>query len=98
MRLGHQQRCHGTGHRTEENQGSFAHHPRTFSPSFVAHHGLGSMGVPSLRNSTYRTGCLGAVMTVAEACEPSPITATGSPVSTNWPRSTEIRSIPANNT
>src|SRR5438094_8353194 len=42
--------------RTEENQGSFAHHPRTFWPSFTAHHGPGSTGIPSLRNSTYSTG------------------------------------------
>ena len=27
---------------------SFTHHPRTFSPSLVAHHLLGSMGAPSL--------------------------------------------------
>src|SRR4029077_6880560 len=32
-----------------ENQGSFAHHPRTFSPSLVAHHGLGSTGEPYVR-------------------------------------------------
>src|SRR6202035_1594257 len=93
VRLCRQQCEPGTCDRTQENEGSFAHHPRTFSPSFVAHHGLGSMGAPSLRNSTYRTGCLGTVVTVAEACDASPITATGSPVSTNWPRSTEIRSI-----
>src|SRR6266487_1876964 len=45
---------HGyAGRRTEENQGSFAHHhPRTFWPSFAAHHGPGSTGTPSLRNST----------------------------------------------
>ena len=50
--LGRQQRHRGTRHRTEENQRCLAHHPRTFSPSFVAHQGLGSMGAPSLRNST----------------------------------------------
>ena len=50
--LSHQQGYRGAGHCTEEKQVSFAHHPRTFSPSFVAHQGLGSMGVPSLRNST----------------------------------------------
>ena len=45
---------HGyAGRRTEEKQGSFAHHhPRTFWPSFTAHHGPGSTGTPSLRNST----------------------------------------------
>ncbi len=52
VRLGYQQRYRGSGQRTEENQRGLAHHPRTFSPSFVAHQGLGSMGVPSLRNST----------------------------------------------
>ena len=50
--LRRQEREPGTCDRTQENEGSFAHHPRTFSPSFVAHQGLGSMGVPSLRNST----------------------------------------------
>jgi hypothetical protein len=50
--LSREQREASTCDRAKENKGSFAHHPRTFSPSFVAHHGLGSMGVPSLRNST----------------------------------------------
>ncbi len=36
----------------QKNYRSLAHHPRTFSPSFAAHHGPGSIGVPSLRNST----------------------------------------------
>jgi len=40
--LRQQQRRHDADQCTEENQGSFAHHPRTFSPSLVAHHGLGS--------------------------------------------------------
>ncbi len=36
-----QKQCrHDADQCTEENQGSFAHHPRTFSPSLVAHHGL----------------------------------------------------------
>src|SRR5579863_5907879 len=50
-RLGHEERqcCASSG--AEENERSLAHHPRTFSPSFAAHHGPGSMGVPSLRNS-----------------------------------------------
>ena len=52
MWLRRQQREPGACDRTQENKGSFAHHPRTFSPSFVAHQGLGSMGVPSFRNST----------------------------------------------
>jgi hypothetical protein len=85
----------GTGHGTDEDQGSLAHYPRTFSLSVVAHHGLGSTGVPSLRNSTYRTGWLEPVATAAADCGPPPITATGSPVRTNWPGSTEIRSMPA---
>src|SRR5579863_9879627 len=97
VRLRRQERQSGSCEHAEKNQGSFAHHPRTFSPSFVAHHGLGSIGVPSLRNSTYSTGCLDFVA-AADTCAPPPITATGSPVSTNWPRSTEIRSIPASNT
>src|SRR6266498_2619017 len=51
--LGGDQRYGYAGGRTEENQGSFAHHhPRTFWPSFAAHHGPGSTGIPSLRNST----------------------------------------------
>ena len=40
------------GSRTEEDQRSLAHHPRTFSLSLAAHQGLGSTGVPSFRNST----------------------------------------------
>src|SRR5262245_56651335 len=51
--LGCDQRHGYAGSRTEENQGSFAHdHPRTFWPSFAAHHGPGSTGTPALRNST----------------------------------------------
>src|SRR6185503_19817109 len=45
----------------QENYRSLAHHPRTFSPSLAAHHGPGSIGVPSLRNSTYSTGWLAVV-------------------------------------
>ncbi len=37
---------------TQENEECLAHHPRTFSLSFLAHHGPGSTGAPSLRNST----------------------------------------------
>jgi hypothetical protein len=49
-RLGCDQRHGYAGRRTEENQGSFARdHPRTFWPSFAAHHGPGSTGTPSLR-------------------------------------------------
>src|SRR5258708_39442104 len=94
--------------RTEEDQKCLAHHPRTFSPLLAAHHGLGSIGVPSFRNSTYSTGLSElyakfAVTWVAVACEPLPgappiMTATGSPVSTNWPTFTDIRSIPASTT
>ena len=51
-RLGHEQRQCRAGGGAEENYRSLAHHPRTFSPSFAAHHGPGSIGVPSLRNST----------------------------------------------
>ena len=50
--LGHEQRqCRASGG-AQKNYRSLAHHPRTFSPSFAAHHGPGSIGVPSLRNST----------------------------------------------
>ena len=45
-------RDRSTCHCAEENQVSLAHHPRTFSLSVAAHHGPGSTGVPSLRNST----------------------------------------------
>jgi hypothetical protein len=51
-RLGHKQRKCRAGGGAEENYRSLAHHPRTFSPSFAAHHGPESIGVPSLRNST----------------------------------------------
>ena len=51
-RLGRQQRQGRARSRTEENEECLAHHPRTFSPSLAAHQGLGSTGVPSLRNST----------------------------------------------
>ena len=51
-RLGGEQGEGRAGGRAEENQRSLAHHPRTFSLSLVAHHGFGSTGVPSLRNST----------------------------------------------
>ncbi len=44
-RLGCDQRHGHACRRTEENQGSFSHdHPRTFWPSFAAHHGPGSDG------------------------------------------------------
>ena len=49
--LGHEQHHCRAGGGAEENQSRLAHHPRTFSPSFAAHHGPGSIGVPSLRNS-----------------------------------------------
>ena len=51
-RLGREQRQRRARRRAEENEGSLAHHPRTFSTSVAAHHGPGSTGVPSLRNST----------------------------------------------
>src|SRR6516225_7375681 len=98
-RLGCDQRHGYAGRRTEENQGSFAHdHPRTFWPSFTAHHGPGSTGTPSLRNSTYSTGWLAPPALATADWTPPPITATGSPVTTNCPKSTDIRSIPASKT
>ena len=51
-RLRDEERESRTGGGAEKNYRSLAHHPRTFSPSFAAHHGPGSIGVPSLRNST----------------------------------------------
>src|SRR5262245_8176664 len=96
--LGCDQRYGYACRRTEENQGSFAHHPRTFWPSFVAHHGPGSTGTPSFRNSTYSTGWLAAPARAAVDWASPPITATGSPVTTNCPKSTDIRSIPASKT
>src|SRR5262245_3943519 len=98
-RLGCDQRHGYAGRRTEENQGSFAHdHPRTFWPSFAAHHGPGSTGTPSLRNSTYSTGWFAPPALATADWAPPPITATGSPVTTNCPKSTDIRSIPASKT
>src|SRR5438552_1423713 len=106
-RLGRQQCESRARSRTEKNQKCLAHHTRTFSPLLVAHHGLGSIGVPSFRNSTYSTGLseldAGFAVTWIAACEPLPgappiMTATGSPVSTNWPTFTDIRSIPASTT
>src|SRR5215471_5729859 len=98
-RLGCDQRHGYAGRRTEENQGSFAHdHPRTFWPSFAAHHGPGLTGTPSLRNSTYSTGWLAPPALATADWAPPPITATGSPVTTNCPKSTDIRSIPASKT
>src|SRR5215213_3513786 len=96
-RLGGRERDRHAGGRTEEDQRSLAYHPRTFSLS-DAHHGLGSTGLPSFRNSIYRIGWLEPVATAAADCGPPPMIATGSPVNTNWPRSTEIRSIPASST
>src|SRR6185312_15619327 len=98
VRLHRQQRECRSRRRAEEYQSGLAHHPRTFSPWPDAHHGPGSTGVPSFRNSTYRTGCEEPVARTAAIWEPFPIAATGSPVSTNCPRSTDIRSIPASNT
>ena len=46
-----EQRHCRTSRRAEENECGLAHHPRTFSPSPAAHHGPGSTGIPSLRNS-----------------------------------------------
>src|ERR1700704_4022757 len=100
-RLGRKQGHGGACRRAHENQESLAHHPRTFSLSGVAHHGFGSAGDPSLRNSIYSIGGLepAAPVNIAEAtCGPLPMTATGSPVNTNWPISTEIRSMPARTT
>src|SRR5262249_57162386 len=92
--LGCDQRHGHACRRTEENQGSFAHHhPRTFWPSFTAHHGPGSTGTPSLRNSTHSTGWLAPPALATADWAPPPITATGSPVTTNCPKSTDIRSI-----
>ena len=51
-RLRRQQRQGRARSRSEKNQKCLAHHPRTFSPLLAAHQGLGSTGVPSLRNST----------------------------------------------
>ena len=51
-RLRDEERQSRTGGGAEKNYRSLAHHPRTFSPSFAAHHGPESIGVPSLRNST----------------------------------------------
>ena len=45
-------RCHNTQHHADEDERNFAHHPRTFSVRGDAHHGAGSMEIPSLRNST----------------------------------------------
>ncbi len=42
-RLRDEQRQRCAGGRAEENNRSLAHHPRTFSPSFAAHHGPGSI-------------------------------------------------------
>src|SRR5262249_44936122 len=47
----------------------------------------------SLRNSTYSTGWLLAPAGASGDGAPPPITATGSPVTTNCPKSTDIRSI-----
>src|SRR3981189_2418782 len=55
-RLGRKQGHGGACRRAHENQESLAHHPRTFSLSGVAHHGFGSTGDPSLRNSIYSIG------------------------------------------
>src|SRR5215471_3620717 len=55
-RLSHERHCCAC-HGAQENQRSLAHHPRTFSFTVVAHHGLESTGVPSFRNSIYSTGC-----------------------------------------
>ena len=49
-RLGGCERDGHTGRRANENEGSLAYHPRTFSLS-EAHHGLGSTGDPSFLNS-----------------------------------------------
>src|SRR2546429_124344 len=81
-RLGGDQRNSNACRGAEENKGSFAHYPRPFWTSVVAHHGLGSTGTPSFRNSTYSTGWLEPpARTNGEL--PLPITATGSPVTTN---------------
>src|SRR5581483_1965502 len=79
-RLSHEQRqCRASGS-AEENNRSLAHHPRTFSPSLLAHHGPGSIGVPSLRNSTYSTGCLTLGAKIDATWDVVPMVATGSPV------------------
>ena len=66
------------------NQSSFPNHPPTFRVSDRAHHGPGSIEVPSLRNSTYKTGCFAPIAMVAAVCAvPSPMLATGSPANRN---------------
>ena len=50
-RLRDHQRQRGPRRAAEKNQKSLPHHPRTFALSGVAHHGFGSTGAPSLRNS-----------------------------------------------
>src|SRR6185312_14873673 len=96
--LGYEQRQRCAGGGAQQNHRSLAHHPRTFSPSFAAHHGPGSIGVPSFRNSIYSTGWLALAANMDATWDFVPMVATGSPVSTNWPMLTEIRSIPAINT
>ena len=51
VRLSCEQRHCRTSRRAEKYEGCLAHYPRAFSPSPAAHHGPGSTGVPSLRNS-----------------------------------------------
>src|SRR5262249_58555981 len=97
-RLNREQRQCCSRRRAEKNERRLAHHPRTFSPSPATHHGPGSTGTPSFLNSTYSTGWLEPVARIAAIWEPFPMSATGSPVSTNCPRSTDIRSIPASKT
>jgi hypothetical protein len=51
--LRQQQCCHNADQCTEENQGSFAHHLRTFSPSLVARHEINGgtvLAVPPLES------------------------------------------------
>src|SRR5262249_46844233 len=86
-RLGCDQRHGYAGRPTGGNQGRFAHgQPPNLYPSFTAHHGPGSTGTPCLRNSTYSTGWLAPPALATADWAPLPITATGSPVTTNCPK------------
>src|SRR5262249_4903955 len=81
--LGCDQRQGHACRRTEEYQGRFArHHPPTFWASFAAHHGPGSKGT---RPAEYGLVCTTRLARAHWA--PPPITATGSTVTTNCPKS-----------
>jgi hypothetical protein len=85
--LGGDQRYGYAGRRTEEYQGSFAHHPRTFWPSFCGPPWAWVDGYPVLTELHVEYGLACTASFGNGRLSSAAITAAGSPVTTNCPKS-----------